>query len=113
MPDDRQALVGHRTRCYYEVVTLNGHGVHARVEGPLAEAQRVAEAKAAAALVDFGPWEIQQVFEYDGGSSFRYFMRSGSRWVPWSHDGDFDVRQPDWWRPSAAAVGQEREPSDG
>jgi hypothetical protein len=92
-------------RCYYEVVTSNGHGIHARVHGPLAEAQARAQRLAAAALIDFGPFELQQVVEYSGGGR-RYWMREGGRWVPWQWDRDFELRKPDWLWPSASATSE-------
>ncbi len=84
----------------YRVVTSNGHGVHSR------DFRRCANAKAHAAglaAIDghgFGPYEVERVRHWPGGSR-TYWLRKGSRWVLWDAGQDIDARQPDWRWPNA------------
>lgn len=88
-------MLGLSQRTGYDVVSHNGSGVSASGL-PLAEAQRRAAIEAARCPISGVTFEIQQTIVSPGGYSRRYFVREGSRWVPWDASRDADVRQPDW-----------------
>lgn len=78
----------------YAVVTSNGAGVHSTHER-LRDAKAAAE-RLAAERFAWGYIEIERIEHVGGGSSRRYWMRQGKRWVNWVPRRSVLERKPDW-----------------
>lgn len=104
----------------YQAVTCNGHGLHGREFERFADAREHAERCANRdSTVALGPFEVHRIgYVNHVGGARRYWMRQGSRWVPWDHKRDHAVRKPDylWYEPfdpARPATRDSRLPEEG